>query len=199
MAHRGLALLVFTLERPHWHHHRSRLKTGGLWSLALSSGQQHALLCDFRGTAALQGFLGIWERKARAGKGPLLPLPYTEIRCALSQGHAVASGQGEGGPGTHPNAGASACSLKRCPAPSCRLSPAKFAFSLDTFQTKHCSVPQNWYIPVCNPPLLGAPGPRLRLQVYLTFANKRCNPLVFRIEDVKIEKVKWANRLLKGG
>lgn len=28
-------------------------------SLALSSGQKHPLLCDFHGTAALQGFLGI--------------------------------------------------------------------------------------------------------------------------------------------
>lgn len=58
------------------------------------------------------------------------------------------------------------------------------------------------YIPVCNPPLFfggGAPGPWLRLQVYLAFANKRCTPVIFRIEDVKIEKVKWVNRFPKGG
>lgn len=86
------------------------------------------------------------------------------------------------------------------PPPPVDSRPAKFALSLNTFQTKHCSVSKNEYIPVCNPPLFcGAPGPRLRLQVYRTTANKRCNPLVFGIEDVKIEKVKWANRLLKGG
>jgi len=91
------------------------------------------------------------------------------------------------------------------PRPVSPHSAKEFAFSLNTFQTKHCSVcfpppPKKLCIPVCNPPLFsgGAPGPRVGLQVHLAFANKHSKPLVPRVESVELEKVNWTESS-KGG
>lgn len=73
-------------------------------------------------------------------------------------------------------------------------SAEEFAFSLNTFQTKHCSVcfkKKCVYLYVTHHSFGGTPGPQLGLQVYLTFANQRSSPLVLRVKSVELEKVNW--------